>query len=80
MLQYTGRITPNHSQKQAPQVHQAGIKSISRMREKLAEYAEEGGAWPYAAAILDPVRLSIVVDGPSQIVQARNRTRCNVRE
>ena len=39
------------------------------MREKLAEYAAEGAAWPQSAAILDPVRLSIVVSGPSQIVQ-----------
>jgi hypothetical protein len=42
------------------------------MREKLAEYAAEGAAWPHSAAIMDPVRLSIVCTGPSQIVQAAN--------
>jgi hypothetical protein len=42
------------------------------MREKLAEYAAEGAPWPHSAAILDPVRLSIVCAGPSQIVQAAN--------
>ena len=40
------------------------------MREKLAEYEAEGTLWPHSAAILDPVRLSIVVSGPAQIVQA----------
>ena len=39
------------------------------MREKLAEYSSEGFGWPLSAAILDPVRLSLVCCGPSQIVQ-----------
>ena len=45
---------------------------MQRMREKLAEYAAEGAPWPHSAAILDPVRLSIVCSGPSQIVQTAN--------
>ena len=44
-----------------------------RMREKLREYAAEGAAWPVTASILDPVRLSVVCDGPAHIVQARPR-------
>lgn len=39
------------------------------MREKLAEYASEGASWPHSAAILDPIRLTIVVSGPAHIVQ-----------
>ena len=39
------------------------------MREKLAEYAAEGATWPHSAAILDPVRLSIIASGPARIVQ-----------
>ena len=41
-------------------VHPAPIKTVERMREKLAEYGEAGFAWPLAANILDPVRLSVV--------------------
>ena len=39
------------------------------MREKLSEYAAEGAPWPLAASILDPVRLSIVCEGPAQILE-----------
>ena len=37
------------------QVHLGPIKTVERMREKLAEYAAEGADWPLAASILDPV-------------------------
>jgi hypothetical protein len=39
------------------------------MREKLAEYAAEGAAWPLCANILDPVRASVVCGGPGQMVE-----------
>ena len=42
---------------------------FDRMREKLSEYAAEGAPWPLAASILDPVRLSIVCEGPAQILE-----------
>ena len=45
------------------------IYEFDRMREKLSEYAAEGAPWPLAASILDPVRLSIVCEGPAQILE-----------
>ena len=39
------------------------------MREKLSEYAAEGAAWPLTASILDPVRLSVICNGPRQILE-----------
>ena len=51
------------------QVHHGSVKGTSRMREKLIEYAAEGSVWPYSAEILDPVRLSIVCECPSHILQ-----------
>ena len=39
------------------------------MREKLAEYASQGGVWPVTACILDPIRTSIVCSGPAQILE-----------
>jgi len=52
----------------------APIKSVARMREKLAKYVPPHPAaiWPLTANILDPVRASIVCDGPKQILQAAN--------
>jgi hypothetical protein len=53
-------------------VHHAPVKSIARMREKLLEYSQEGNqwaGWPLTAHILDPIRTSIVCNGPSQILQ-----------
>ncbi len=47
----------------------APVKSISRMQEKLYEYAKAESQWPLAAYILDPVRSSIVCSGPSQILE-----------
>ena len=44
----------------------APIKTMARMREKLAEYAT--GVWPFCCYILDPVRCSIVCDNPTEIV------------
>eukprot|EP00960_Hanusia_phi_P005984 172653-Hanusia_phi.AAC.1 len=52
-------------------VHFARVKSVSRMREKLRDYAPPNpkGIWPLCCNILDPVRLCLVCDGPSQMVQ-----------
>ena len=53
------------------ELHSAPVKSAARMREKLCDYGVPGssGAWPFAASILDPVRVSVVCEGPSQILQ-----------
>jgi hypothetical protein len=48
----------------------APVKTISRMREKVAEYALNEDTWPYSANILDPVRASIVCDGPNEILES----------
>ena len=48
----------------------APIKTIARMREKVAEYARANEKWPHSANILDPVRASIVCDSPSEILEA----------
>ena len=48
----------------------APVKSVARMREKVAEYALRDDIWPYSANILDPVRASIVCDGPNEILEA----------
>ena len=48
------------------------VKTQTRMREKLAEYAMEGMAWPLTACILDPVRASVVCTGPAQILEVAN--------
>ena len=47
----------------------APVKTIARMREKVAEYALNCDVWPYSANILDPVRASIVCDGPNEILE-----------
>ena len=47
----------------------APTKSVARMREKLAEYAAEGAAWPLTAQILDPVRASVVCQGPAEMLE-----------
>jgi hypothetical protein len=44
-------------------------KGVSRMKEKVQEYIDEGMDWPRAACILDPVRASIVCDGSAQIIE-----------
>jgi len=53
------------------EVHLGPIKSISRMREKMAGYAppRPGGVWPLSANILDPVRLALVVRGPGRLLE-----------
>ena len=53
------------------EVHPGPVKRLSRMRAKLAEYAppHPRGVWPLAANMLDPVRTSVVCDGPGQILQ-----------
>jgi hypothetical protein len=50
-------------------VSSAPQKMIGRMREKLVEYREEGAQWPLTACILDPVRASVVCDGPAQMME-----------
>ena len=47
----------------------APIKTKQRMGEKLAEYAADGFSWPLTACILDPVRVSLVCKGPSQMLE-----------
>jgi hypothetical protein len=53
------------------EMHAAPVKTAVRMREKLCDYGVPGstGVWPFAASILDPVRVSVVCEGPSQILQ-----------
>ena len=60
---------PGCSGPKALEVEWAPIKTAARMREKLAEYAAEGAAWPRAACILDPVRGSIVCAGPARMLE-----------
>ncbi len=62
------------------EVFPAPIKTLARMQEKLLEYSAEaatrtaGGepcsSWPQTARILDPIRSSIVCNGPAQILEA----------
>jgi hypothetical protein len=47
----------------------AAEKGIGRMREKVAEYREEGAPWPRAGSILDPVRATVVCEGPANILE-----------
>jgi hypothetical protein len=51
------------------EVEWAPVKTAARMREKLAEYAAEGAAWPRAACILDPVRGSVLCPGPARMLE-----------
>jgi hypothetical protein len=63
-------------------VHQGPVKGLARMREKLLEYAHAGDAWadwPLTANILDPIRTTIVCNGPSQILQASPRPFPHIR-
>ena len=53
-------------------VSAAAQKSIVRMREKIYEYYEIGAEWPLTACILDPVRASVVCDGPAQMMEVIN--------
>ncbi len=58
----------------------APIKTLARMQEKVLEYSAEattsteegkqGNGWPQTARILDPVRTSIVCNGPAHILEA----------
>jgi hypothetical protein len=47
----------------------AGEKAIGRMREKVAEYRKEGAPWPRAGSILDPVRATVVCEGPAEMLE-----------
>lgn len=55
------------------EVYSAPVKTIGRMREKILEYAQDfksnGSGWPLCANIIDPIRASVVCDGPSQILE-----------
>ncbi len=56
-------------------IHSAPVKGIARMREKLLEYSQKGNllaGWPLTANILDPIRVSIVCNGPTQILQVQS--------
>ena len=52
-------------------VHAGPVKSLRRMREKLAEYAAPNprSTWPLSANVLDPVRASVVTHGPQRICE-----------
>ena len=52
-------------------VYSAPVKTMERMNEKVLEYIKEenGENWPLCANILDPVRASVVCNGPSEILQ-----------
>lgn len=51
----------------------APVKTKERMREKLMEYAKRGDPMrPLTANILDPIRTTVVCDGPRQILAAVN--------
>jgi hypothetical protein len=50
-------------------VSPAQAKGVSRMKQKVAEYAAEGAVWPCAGCILDPVRASVVCKGAAQILE-----------
>jgi hypothetical protein len=47
----------------------APIKGVVRMREKLSEYAADGAEWPLTACILDPIRASVICNGPRQMLE-----------
>ena len=58
------------------EVYPAPVKTLHRMREKVKEYFGEsaagGGKWPLCANILDPVRASVVCNGPAEILEIFN--------
>jgi len=47
----------------------APVKSIERMRDKVKEYEAPDATWPLCANILDPVRCSLICQGPLQVVE-----------
>jgi len=49
----------------------APVKSKARISQKLLKYADPQlqCVWPYSGYILDPVRLSVIVDGPKKILE-----------
>ena len=52
-------------------VHPAPPKGTARMREKLAKYVlpHPMAIWPLSSNILDPVRASLVCDGPEHMLE-----------
>eukprot|EP00291_Cryptomonas_curvata_P027473 CAMPEP_0172208936 /NCGR_PEP_ID=MMETSP1050-20130122/34795_1 /TAXON_ID=233186 /ORGANISM="Cryptomonas curvata, Strain CCAP979/52" /LENGTH=560 /DNA_ID=CAMNT_0012888675 /DNA_START=1 /DNA_END=1683 /DNA_ORIENTATION=- len=53
------------------EVHPAPVKTVTRMRTKLTEYAppHPSSIWPLCANIMDPVRATIVCSSPAEILQ-----------
>uniref|UniRef100_A0A7S0N6I7 Uncharacterized protein n=2 Tax=Cryptomonas curvata TaxID=233186 RepID=A0A7S0N6I7_9CRYP len=53
------------------EVHKAPVKTVTRMRTKLAEYSppHPSSIWPLCANIMDPVRATIVCSSPAEILQ-----------
>jgi hypothetical protein len=47
----------------------APVKGMARMKEKVAEYNAEGAPWPRAGSILDPVRATVVCQGPADMLE-----------
>jgi len=72
--------TPRHSDSSGPElasssyispveVKFAPVKTLARMREKVKEYDFPEANWPLSANILDPVRISLICEGPLEIVE-----------
>ena len=51
------------------EIYPAPIKTTARMREKVVEYEMNQQIWPFSANILDPIRASIVCNGPAEIME-----------
>ena len=64
------------------EVHSTPPKRVARMREKLREYAypHPRSLWPLCANILDPVRLSIVCEGPTDILEVGLKSKAKFPE
>ena len=71
VFKLTGQVT-------RAEVFLAPVKTQHRMREKLARYEPPypGSQWPLTGHITDPVRLSVVCSGPSDVLQVSSRRPC----
>ena len=47
----------------------APVKALGRMQEKVAEYCSESAPWPRTGSILDPVRATVVCQGPAEMLE-----------
>ena len=74
VFKLTGQVT-------RAEVFLAPVKTQHRMREKLARYEPPypGSQWPLTGHITDPVRLSVVCSGPSDVLQVSSRRPCASR-